>query len=171
MRWIGIICILVGSTGMGLYQSYLVRLRYDNLKAVKKNLICLRGEIEYGRTPLPEAFAELGQRGRDMTASFFRELSEKMIISDGASLGQMWEETMKKVFPNKSLTEGDRRDWLELGQTIGYLDSEMQINTLNLYMERIQHSLDVQREEKKVKYRLYNILGVMTGAFITIMIL
>ncbi len=129
---------------MGLYQSYLVRLRYDNLKAVKKNLICLRGEIEYGRTPLPEAFAELGQ---------------------------MWEETMKRVFPNKSLTEGDRRDWLELGQTIGYLDSEMQINTLNLYMERIQHSLDVQREEKKVKVRLYNVLGVMTGAFITIMIL
>lgn len=164
-------CVLLGSGGLGLYESYLVKLKYENLKALKRSLLCLRGDIAFGRTPLPEAFLGISRRSEGMVGAFFEKLAGKLETGDGSRLSELWEQTAGETFYKKSLTEKDRKEWIELGQTIGYLDSKMQLDTLNLYLERMEQSLEIQREEKRVKIRLYNLLGVMAGVFITIMIL
>lgn len=173
LKWIGVICVLAGCIGLGVYQSYLVKLRLENLADLKRSLICLRGEIEFGRTPLPEAFSCLGRRSHGDVSVFFQKLSRKLIpgTTQGNSMAELWEEAAKETFVSKTLAAKDFKEWLELGQTIGYLDSKMQVDTINLYIERLEQSLETGREEKSAKVRLYNLLGVMAGVFITIMIL
>ena len=173
LKWLGAMCVLAGCSGLGLYQSYLVKERLENAMGLKRSLLCLRGEISFGRTPLPEAFGRLSRKSDGVIAAFFTKLFLQL-SSPGApenGLSEVWEEVARETFNGKILTGKDLKEWIELGHTIGYLDSKMQIDTLNLYIERLTQSLEIQREEKKVKVKLYNLLGVMAGVFITIMII
>ena len=58
-----------------------------------------------------------------------------------------------------------------LGENLGYLDKEMQLNTIDLYITQIQGELDDAVDSVKEKVRLYNMLGVMAGIFITIVLI
>ena len=47
----------------------------------------------------------------------------------------------------------------------------MQIKTLDLYLEEIRLSMEEMREEMRTKIRLCHCLGVMSGIFITVLLL
>ena len=170
MKLIGILLVLGGCIGMGLYESYYVNARYQHGLAWKKALICLRGEVEYARTPLPEAFQVVGQKNAGKVGKFFVSLSEKLFEADTGQMDEFWQECLDKTFEKKDLLSEDRGIVNDMGKTLGYLDVTMQVNTINLYLERLQQSLALQEREKKEKIRLYNLLGVSGGVFIALMI-
>ena len=68
-----------------------------------------------------------------------------------------------------------KQDMLEslirLGGELGTIDIEMQVRTLDLYLEQMEQKMEDMRTEQKEKIRLYQCIGVTGGVFLAIILL
>ena len=61
-KWLGGICILCASWGMGLWLASQWRGRLRALETLRRMVYFLKGEITYGHTALEEALRRVGRR-------------------------------------------------------------------------------------------------------------
>jgi stage III sporulation protein AB len=156
---------------MGWYFSSELRNRIADLKELKKIIILLRGDIRYANTPLPEAVQALAIRQEGKYKLFLSEIADRLKELGGISFQTIWKETIEKKLDNTSLSKKDLEYLGQLGENLGYLDKDMQINTLDLYLSQIEEEIKELTRNVKEKTYLYNSLGVMGGIFITIIML
>ena len=60
---------------------------------------------------------------------------------------------------------------IHFGENLGYLDKEMQLATIDLYLATIETEIEEAVRTVKEKTYLYNSLGVMAGIFLTIILI
>ena len=69
------------------------------------------------------------------------------------------------------LPEEELDKLINLGGQLGVADIEMQVKTLDLYLEEMSLSMEEMRGGMKAKVRLCHCLGVMSGIFITVLLI
>ena len=69
------------------------------------------------------------------------------------------------------LKSKDREELKAIGMQMGYLDEQMQLGTIDLYLEQLSFVIEKAREELVMKKRLCNCLGVMGGIFLVIILI
>lgn len=165
----GICLILCSSTAIGFLLSNNLKERIEELELIKKLLLMLRGEIKYSHATLSEAFQAIGKRLKAPYGSMLLQVSEQMDSMEGQTLTQIWEKNLVGALTESCLRKEDREKLLALGGQLGYLDMEMQINTIELYLEQIQEEIKGARENLKKNGKLYQTMGVMAGIFLVIL--
>lgn len=170
MKWLGMCMVLLGSMGLGIWYSALYTRRFKNLIFCRKAILIIRGEIAYGRTPLPQAFGQAAGRIRGAVKEFFELVSERM-EEGGARIEKLWSQSLTEAISDREMRKEDIRELRELGDTLGYLDVEMQLQTLDLYLSRLEQSIKEYEGEKKSRTKLYPVLGTMCGALICIIMI
>lgn len=170
MKWLGMCMVLMGSLGLGLWYSTLYTKRWKNLLSCRKAMMIIRGEIAYGRTPLPQAFGQAAGRVQGVLKEFLEMVSERL-AEGGGRMEQIWRKALEEVFRDREMRQEDLRELRELGDTLGYLDVEMQLQTIDLYIRRLEQSIREYEEEKKSRTRLYPALATMCGALICIIMI
>lgn len=171
MKIVGCILILSSSAGMGMYFSGELRGRIQDLKDLKRIIMLLRGDIRYANTPLPEAVQALSVRHDGKYKVFFSKIAEKLLELGGISFGDIWKEAVKNELTNTSLSKKDLSGLAQFGENLGYLDKEMQLNTIDLYLSQIEEEIKELSKNVKEKSYLYNSLGILGGIFIMILML
>lgn len=171
MKILGAILVICSSTAIGFYMSAMLRGRIKDLRELKKDIFILRGDIQYGNTPLPEAMEGIARRSDGVFERFFRTVSKQMNRLTGKPLSEIWEKAIKEILMDSYLTKLDKEHLIKLGDNLGYLDQQMQIKTIDLYLEQMQLEIDQTTKTLKEKTRLYNTLGVLGGIFITIVLI
>lgn len=170
IKIIGCLMIISSCAGMGLYFSSELKNRIKDLKDLKKILYLLRGDIRYANTPLPEAVQALSIRHGGRYKKFLATIAEKLQELGGMSFYAIWKEGIDKELEETSLSKKDLETLKQLGENLGYLDKDMQINTLDLYISQIEEEINELSRNVKEKSYLYNSLGIMGGIFITIIV-
>ncbi|NLJ90902.1 MAG: sporulation protein [Clostridiales bacterium] len=170
-KLIGAVLVISSCSMLGFYFSSELKTRIDNLKELKKLLILLRGDIEFANTPLPEAVQTLSKRHDGTYKEFLENISKQLLDLKGESFASIWKKGVKEYLMHTSLVKEDYALLNQLGDSIGYLDKTMQINTLDLYLEQIDRTISELSESVKERTHLYNSLGIMGGIFITIILL
>ncbi|MBO5278261.1 MAG: stage III sporulation protein AB [Lachnospiraceae bacterium] len=165
----GICLILCSSTAIGFLLSNNLKDRIEELEVVKKFLLMLRGEIKYNHSTLSEAFRMIARRLKPPYGKLLLTVSEEMDSMEGQTLAQIWERCIEKELGESTLRREDREKLTALGGQLGYLDMEMQLGTIELYLEQIQEEIKNARESQKRNGRLYQALGVMAGIFLVIL--
>lgn len=168
IKIVGACLVILSCTSLGLYFSSLVQGRVTDLKALKKNITILRGDIKYGNTTLPEAIGALARRNSDTFKEFFAAIEGELLNSSGLSFIQIWDKGIKTCLKNSYMNQSDREQLNRLGETLGYLDKEMQLKTIDFYVEQLDHELIDAVNTMKEKTRLYNMLGILFGLFLTV---
>lgn len=168
---IGCILVIASSTGMGLYISSEVRGRVEDLRELKKLIVLLRGDIRFAKTPLPEAVNSIARRHEGVYKGFFTKVYEGLDNLSGVSFTQIWMEAVEKELINTSLGKKDKMYLLQFGENLGYLDKEMQMNTMDLYITQLEDEIGELSKAVKEKTYLYSSLGLMAGVFISIVML
>lgn len=171
IRIVGCIMIVTASAGMGFFFSGELRNRIMDLKELKKLIFLLRGDIRYANTPLPEAVQALSFRHDGKYKPFLTKIAERLIELGGVSFCTIWKEAVTKELENTSLNKKDLANLGQLGENLGYLDKDMQINTLDLYLSQIEEEINELSKGIKEKSYIYNSLGIMGGIFITLIML
>lgn len=171
IKMIGCVLILTSSAGMGLYFSGELKNRIADLKELKKIIFLLRGDIRYANTPLPEAVQALSLRHEGKYKNFLYKIAERLNELGGISFCTIWKEAVSKELENTSLSKKDLAGLGQFGENLGYLDKDMQINTIDLYISQIEDEIKDLSHNVKQKSYLYNSLGVLGGIFITIVML
>lgn len=171
MKVVGCILIVTSSAGMGWYFSSELKNRISDLRELKKIIFLLRGDIRYANTPLPEAVQALSIRHDGKYKKFLNKISEKLNELGGISFCDIWKEAVLKELDNTSLSKKDLVNLGQFGENLGYLDKDMQINTIDLYISQLEDEIKDLSKNVKEKSYLYNSLGVLGGIFITIIML
>lgn len=170
MRMAGMLMVMLGCIGAGIWYGQIYLRKWHNLKNCQKAVMILRNEIMYGRTPLPAAFAQMAARTNGSISRFFDTVSRRL-EEGGGRLEDIWIVSIQEVLTAREMRQEDRQELAGLGNMLGYLDVQMQIQALELYEKRLEGSLQMWEREKEKKARLYPVLGTMGGALICLMIM
>lgn len=171
LKIIGAILTITSSAAIGYYFSSNLKDRIDDLNQLRKNIVVLRGDIRYGATPLPEAVGGIASRQEGNFAEFFHFIWEELTKLEGRPFYEIWKQAVSEHLKYTALTQSDKGLLSKLGENLGYLDKEMQMNTIDLYIEQLENEIENASKSRKDKARLYNTLGVMAGVFITIVMI
>lgn len=165
---IGIIVTLCSSTLLGLYYSKCIAYRIDNLKQLKKIIILLRGEVKYSLSNIPEALVAISTRTRGEFKGFLINVSVELKKFDGNNFHLIWDSSIEKYLIKTYLKKSDLEKLKQLGETLGYLDKEMQLNTLSLYLEQLEEDINYATQNNQQSQKLYRNLGILGGLLIAI---
>jgi len=170
LRVIGSLAVLLGCTGLGLYYSSKEGFRISELLELKKALLILASEIEYMRTPLSIACANIAKRTENTTHALFHMFAESLANSEGQTAYQLWTEATTGIKAKSFMAEEDFSAIDSFGKTLGYLDKQMQQNAINYTSNYIdEKTTELQIRSNKSK-RMYRSLGVICGLLITVIL-
>ena len=151
--------VILAGSGWGMLQAAKIEECYRQMRYLRKLIFRIRSEIRYSRRVLPEAFLSVGSEAQEPYKMWLLSLYERLENRQGTSLAVI----------------GIPQDMLEslirLGGELGTIDIEMQVRTLDLYLEQMEQKMEDMRTEQKEKIRLYQCIGVTGGVFLAIILL
>lgn len=168
---VGCILIILSSTLMGFYCSNELKSRINDLKELRKLIVLLRGDIRFGSTPLPEAISAIARRHEGNFKGFLAKVSERLSERSGDTFSLIWKEAVEMELHTTSLYKKDKYHLIQFGENLGYLDKEMQLNTLDLFLAQLEEEIQESSKTAKEKAYIYNTLGIMAGIFVSIILI
>ena len=170
LKILGSILVLACSAGLGAAGSLDLKRHCMELRLLKQAVYMLRGEIRYSKAPLPEAFEALAKRIPAPFSDFFSHLAEELSRPGGKNLDVLWREEIDRSLKQSSLKKEEKEKLGHMGEGLGYLDLEMQLSTIELYLEQLEEDITLSQEEIRTKQKLYQSLGVAGGIFLVILL-
>lgn len=170
LKLAGSILVLLCSTGLGMTGAWELKQHYRELRLLKQAVYMLRGEVKYSKATLPEAFGALSGRLPEPFGEFFGSLEAKLGLGIGSCLGSLWEEEVNRVFRKSALKKEEKQRLIQLGESLGYLDLDMQLATMELYLEQLEEDIARSLESLHTKQKLYQSLGMAAGVFLVILL-
>ena len=170
LRFFGSAAVVIGCVGLGFYYSAKEGFRTAELLAFKKALLILSSEIEYVRSPLAVACANIAARTGSLTGLIFGLFSEFLTVNNGETAYQLWIKATNSIKEKSYLTPKDFEMIEGFGKTIGYLDKNMQQNAIDYaisYIDEKAVALQISSEKNK---RMYRSLGLIGGLLITVVL-
>lgn len=171
MRMTGMAVIVFSSTAIGLRMAAELQGRVQALKELERLMAILKGEIGYASTPLQEAFRELAERSGAGFNRFFLEAARMMELREGKRLGEIFEKCADRFLSAAGLAKQDREQFVRMGKRLGYLDRDMQVQTIRLYQEELSRERKEAEEDYRQKAKVYRSLGFLGGCFIVLLLL
>ena len=170
LRVAGFLAIMMGCGGLGFYLSAREGFRAQELLELKKALMILSSEIEYMRTPLHTACANIAKRTELTVSALFLHFSQLLSAGEGETAYQHWVTATAGV---KAKTFMADEDWSALdsfGKTLGYLDRRMQQNAINFTVEFIDEKIGALQAQSGKTKRMYRSLGIIGGLLLTVVL-
>lgn len=171
MKIVGCVLVIASSSGMGFFFSNELRCRIEDLRELRKLVSLLRGDIRYANTPLPEAISTITRRHSGSFDTFFHTVSSKLRELSGHTFAQIWKDAVQKELNKTSLSKKDKLHMIQFGESLGYLDKDMQMNTIDQFLSQLDEEIRDLTKTIKEKAYLCNTLGIMAGIFITIIMI
>lgn len=168
---LGLLMVIAACTAMGFRLSMDLNRRVNSLKELQKLMELLKGEIRYAAIPLEEAFVAMAGRCPEPFCSFFMRIAEEMEKRDGRTLAIILEENEKWLRVGTELKNSDIKAFVCAGGRLGYLDMEMQLRTIDVYLEELEKECAAAEEEYQGKGKVYRCLGFMSGLFLAVVFL
>ena len=167
LKLVGACLIMASAAGIGVSFSTDLKRRCQELRILKQLAYMLRGEIKFTKTPLPEAFSHISVRLPEPFGNFLSNVAEALGTADG----ELWREKIKESLAGSHLSRMDKEQLGTLGEVLGYLDLEMQLASIDLYLEQLELSIQEAESSMSSKQKLYQSLGVAGGIFLVILLI
>ena len=171
LKLAGACLILCSAAGIGASYSGDLKRRVRELRVIKQMMYMLQGEIRYAHLPLPEAFTHVSVRLPAPFGLFLSGIADELKKADGRTLSELWKAEEQTYIKKLHLTRTDLEQLETLGEVLGYLDTEMQLAAIRLYLEQLEQSLAEAQEQMGSRQRLYQSLGIAGGVVLVILLL
>lgn len=174
LKLFGIIFVLVSSVALGICLAEEKKRRLKSLWELKRIITVLRGEIRYGGTPLKEAMEACagGKRGhKGQVQQIFLEITEAIETRKNGSFYEIWEKAWSARRKRVAINQQDLDGLLRMGEMLGYLDRDTQLNSLECSLLEIDNQIKKEEQAIDEKTRLYRWLGALAGIFICILMI
>lgn len=168
---IGFFLIIGATSAGGINAADRIRNQYEQLRYLQKLICLLRGEIQYARAYLGEAFRQIGCSVESPYKEWLLAMCEEMESRNGGTFAQIWEEKGREYLGDCGLPKDVFERLLGFGIQLGAVDTETQVAALDLWQNETALSMEEMREGMQTKIRLYHCLGIMSGIFITVLLL
>lgn len=142
----------------------------EQLVGMKEMFLMLWGEISYTRTPLKEAFLQIAAQGKEPFSSFLKKAAVTMEENE-ESMGIFWSQLVEMEAESFLFTEEELGLLKRAGENFGYLDWQMQLKNLELYIGQAEVLIQNAQKELKERQKVYGTLSLMCGLFLIILLI
>ena len=166
----GAALVMASSALLGLYFAQADSFRIADLNEWKKALLILRSQIAFAALPLPEAMSAAAERVGAPVSPVLSQFSERLSGRVSADTYAIW---VKALHDNKTRSHLKQEDWEWLnnfGKTLGFLDKDMQLNSIDLTISYIDGKSEFLAAQSEKNKKMYGSLGILCG-MLTVIIL
>lgn len=171
MKLLGIFIICISSALIGFSKAEGLKAHYNEQIYLKKIVMLIRGEIRYNCSVLSEVFGSVSGKVRKPYSDIFSELSDELDKGSGEMFAEIWNRVVIEKLGNTKLFESDIEGLRELGECMGYLDIEMQLNHIDFYIDKLSEEIKDTGNGLKGNVKLCKALGIMGGLLLAILII
>ncbi len=166
LKYAGLAIIIAVTSFAGCYFSSALKTRLTNLKKINFLIDEIIVLLRYKSSTVYEItdFLVRNERFAD-----FRFLSN-ITVNENASFQQNWSNAIKTT-PPSNLKESDLEILADIGKKLGTSDMEGQLSMLSLQRAELETLISSVEAECERKSKLYRSLGVLAGAFISVMLI
>lgn len=158
MKYIILLLLLISSSYIGILVSKKYQNRVKELKEMKSLLTIFLTKIKLTYEPIPQIFAELGDKENSNISYIFKIASEKM---KEMPAGQAWLKALK--LQNSNLKKEDIEVLKGLSNLLGKVDLEGQTSEIELVENFLDKQIEKAEEESKKSEKMYKTLGITVG--------
>lgn len=167
-KWIGSILIIGGCGGYG----YLLCSRHTSeitaLKDLVRILEFMAWELQFQMTPLPEICEKASHEGKGAVGEAFFFLAEALKSRTQPDVSVCMDFALKKT---SGLPVQAHRQLTLLGSTLGRFDLDGQLQGMESVRTGCLQALSKLEENKTQRLRMYQTLGLCTGAAMAILLI
>lgn len=162
--------LCVGSAGaLGMLKGERMRQRIQALGQLIRFLTHVVRELEFGREPLPEIFEKMALRNKKPLQDFLTQTA-KDLQSDTAYISEIFSRNVKEYLTDWNLDRTDIRLLEQFGRELGYPDRQLQIHTVESYLQELElRKKELQKEYPK-NSRLFRTLGLSAGVLAAVLL-
>lgn len=166
----GSILIMISSVLYGWKVQQELGEHVRQLVGMKEMFLMLWGEISYTRTPLKEAFLQIASQDKEPFCTFLRKAAEGLEENE-EGIGSFWGRLVEQEADVFLFNEEEREILKRAGENFGYLDGQMQLKNLELYIGQTEVLIEKAQGELTDKKKLSGVLSVMCGLFLIILLI
>lgn len=155
-------------SGLGKSRSEAGRIR--DLKVLRRMVTLLYGAVDYGNIALPLALGRIGVKLEEPYRSFLEAVSKRLEVFPGCSFAEVFGKYADVYLPYTCLRREDRESLKAMGADLGFLDKQMQLQTMQAYRMELEQKIAELQEGLPTKMKLYQSLGVLGGLFAAILL-
>ncbi|MGN1267522.1 MAG: stage III sporulation protein AB [Dorea sp.] len=171
IRILGCGLIIGATTLLGISQARNVKEQYVEMQYLYQIICSIQSEIRYARAYLSEIFSNIGKTSRQPYKRWLTELGTWMETENRETFENMWQKSIGEYLPQSLLPKKEMERLVGLGSHLGIMDIQMQVRVLEMYLEQLTGTMNEVQEKMKTKVRLCYCLGVMSGMFVSILLL
>lgn len=170
MKIVGLFLVIASCAGLGAEAVHRLRERLKLLETLRRMASHMKGEILYANVPLAEALFRTGKRYKGAVGELFQEIAAKLEEESGDSFEKVWKDRVGKFAIESALNKKEQDQLLRFGESLGYLDRDMQEKAILFYLEDLEHSIETLRKEEPEKSRLFFGMGILSGLFLAVVL-
>ncbi len=171
IRIVGAVLVVMASAGIGFSYSFCLGRRLEQLRQLERMTLLLKGEISYGYASLPEALTSIGKKMPEPFTHFLCQTASRLKVYPDKSFQQVFQEEVEEDLKTSALTAKDKKALMQMGAFLGYLDKDMQLGTLDLYLQELAGEIKAAQESIPGKQKVCRSLGVMGGLFLVLLLI
>ena len=170
LKGAGGIMIFAGCLGLGVWYRGQLTGRVKALRFLKGILELLSSEVRYGRSTLPECCGHVALQLPAPFCKAFQEVNEGMRKNNGDTFAKVFCECMRKPLEELPLRKEDRENFLGFASEGGFMDSQMQLRTLECSSRLLADTAERLERENVEKCRMAVGLGAMGGLLLILVL-
>lgn len=161
---------MLGCFGLGLWyrQQFLGRLH--TIRELIRILEQWISEIRYNSSTLPECCRQIGRQRKDRLGEICTEVYREYVEAEDAGFLELAEKSFRRQLRTLPLKKEDIEEFLRFAEKEGYADETMQIKSIELSRQGLEHTADMQQREIAQKCRLSVGLGAMSGLLLLLLL-
>ena len=160
--------ILVGCGGFGFLTVTAYRYQEQSLQQLIKAIEYMECELRFRMSPLPELCIGASQICTGCVKSVLRRLGDELERQALPNVSVCMQKVIEK---QNTMPERIQRCLLQLGDTLGRFDLAGQLQGLESVKKLAEFELDILRQNKDVRLRSYQTLGICAGAALVVLFL
>lgn len=168
MRILGGIIFLLGSVGMGLFQSMSYDRGISALKQAADMMRYLISQIEIENASLPESICKVSFRMDGFIGGVLQNICQRNNKNDGKPLFEIWQEEMAGL--EEHFTPKDMELLTHMFDETGFYDTKTQLQRLKMNLEIFSEEIQARESQRENRCRLYQSMGLMVGIFVIILL-
>lgn len=165
-KLIGAFLVIVGCGGFGIRIAANHIYQEKTLRQLVALLDYMECELQYRLTPLPDLCRQAAGQAKGVLRITFLELAHELEDQISPDVGKCVEAVLDKV---KDIPKYTHEGLYVLGQSLGRFDIEGQLKGLDAVRQECRRNLLTLTENKEVRLRSYQTLGLCAGAAIAIL--
>ncbi|MDD2400707.1 MAG: stage III sporulation protein SpoIIIAB [Clostridia bacterium] len=167
----GAFCIIGGCGYIGFKIAHIYSKRVELFRFLQNGFSLLETEINYSSTPLPLALERVGMKINKDCGSLFAKAATMLHRKNGITASEAWNEGIITLSNKVPLTKEEKELLNVFGHGLGCSDKEEQLKNIALTKKQLYMVEKSVEEEQKKNQKMWQYLGICTGAVIVLILL